>query len=171
MTKYKKAPEKSVPRVTRDILLSWEAFKRMFPGIAAVLIYTDGFTNTKWAEELIKTELWPDNPSSQDLEFIEYIRKGGEVRQFGEADYFKTHDFPCVSRWVDEMVKLNGITGKPRVRYENLGLTCPQLTVMFTRGLTDPGMSRHREQDTTYCEMRDLPPELQLKMAIYGDVY
>lgn len=170
MTKYKKAPEKVVPLVTRDILLSWEAFKKMFQGIAAVLVYTDGFTNTKWAEELIKTELWPDTPSPGP-EFIEYIRKGGRLQDFGEADYFKTHGFPCVSRWVDEMVKLNGITGTPRVRYEKLGLACPQLTVMFTRGLTDPEMSRHREQDTTYCEMRDLPPELQLKMAIYGDVY
>lgn len=161
MTKYKKAPEKVVPQVTHDILLSWAAFKRMFPGIAAVLIYADGFLNTKLAEELIRTELWPDNPSP-DPEFIEYIRKGGEVCQFGEADYFKTHAFPCVSRWVDEMVKLNGITGKPRVRYENLGLTCPQLTVMFTKGLTDPEMSKARELDTTYCEMRDLSPEQQI---------
>lgn len=168
MTKYKKAPEKITSRVTRDILLSWEAFKKEYPGIAAVLIYTAD--ETRWAEDLITTELWPDT-LSPDPEFIAYIRKGGWLRDFGEADYFKTHDFPCVSRWVDEMVKLNGITGKPRVRYEKLGLTCPQLTVMFTRGLTDPEMLRHRERDTTYCEMRDLPPELQLKMAIYGDVY
>lgn len=168
MTKYKKAPERITSRVTQDILLSWEAFKKEYPGIAAVLVYT--VDDTRWAEDLITTELWPDTPSPKP-KFVEYIRKGGWLRDFGETDYFKTHDFPCVSRWVDEMVKLNGITGTPRVRYEKLGLTCPQLTVMFTRGLTDPKMSRHRELDTTYCEMRDLPPELRLKMEIYGDVY
>ncbi len=160
MTRYKRALDRVVPPVTREILASWEKFKREYPGIATVLVYTDGFTNTRWAEDLIKTELWPDGRASYPL-FVDYIRKGGEFRQFGEANYFDTHAYPCVSRWADEMLSFKGLTYVTYPECTAKMAVCPQLATMFIRGLTDPEMSRAVELETTYCEMRDMPPKLQ----------